>query len=708
MKITAPVLAFLLTVAAAQVALAAPSGWLALDGNIRFNTLSGANVDWANSGTGLPTYVCPAGAVNLPGPGGLFNCGIPGAASTPPTAPTRTPAAAADPSIISADFIVDPVSGDTTTCGSGDPTTLSSGSNGDPITSYTVGTGPVADKSDLSNVYAVSHTRADNGHPELYFAAERLVNNGDSHIDFEFLQSQIVLSAACNGTLSGHRTEGDLLVAVDFTNGGGLAGTSVYQWHCVAEPGPQPADGTVCDPAAGPNPPQHYELIGVPASLTFLVNAADVLCGGWVCRDSAGNPTATVATNEFLEGGIDLLGLPFTGCFNSFLPHTRTSAPFTVPLLDFAGPVALRSCRDPAITTNSAPGQTTVAPGTAASDSIVVGNGGAGPVPTGSVTFFLCAPGQTTAGGCPSGGTQVGAVKTLSAGTATSDPTSATSAPGTYCWRTEYAPDSASTGVFAPATHTNATSECFGVAAVPGLPNTGIPSVPDAAAVPLGGFIALVAMPLALAMRRSRGFAILAIAALAAASVPDVAPTNSPASPVSSSQPLNPDLAVKAAKIDPSVALAQGAAMNAHPGWRLVIASIGVDALIRPVGLDGQHAMSSPASLDTVGWYDKGPLPGQAGDAVLDGHLGLAWMPAVFRDLHKLRPGDTFEVIWPDGHKVHFRVVSSMRVAAGAPAPPELFARSGPSRASLITCAGVWDKTTATFSERLIVTAVPA
>src|SRR5712691_13172575 len=125
----------LLGVLASIVVNAAPSGWLAIDGSIRFNPASGATHDWANSGSGGPTYVCAAGSVNLSGPGGLFNCGRPGGGSSPPIAPTLTPAAAADPSIISAVFTVDPISSDTTSCG-GDPTIIAGGAkNGDAFTS---------------------------------------------------------------------------------------------------------------------------------------------------------------------------------------------------------------------------------------------------------------------------------------------------------------------------------------------------------------------------------------------------------------------------------------------------------------------------------------------------------------------------------------------------------------------------------------------
>src|SRR5260370_20195530 len=94
--------ALLVGVRAAAVVNAAPSGWLALDGGIRFNPGSGATYDWANSGSGGPTYVCAAGAVNLSGPGGLFHCGRPSGGAGPPITPTVTPAAAAEPSIISA------------------------------------------------------------------------------------------------------------------------------------------------------------------------------------------------------------------------------------------------------------------------------------------------------------------------------------------------------------------------------------------------------------------------------------------------------------------------------------------------------------------------------------------------------------------------------------------------------------------------------
>jgi len=139
--------------------------------------------------------------------------------------------------------------------------------------------------------------------------------------------------------------------------------------------------------------------------------------------------------------------------------------------------------------------------------------------------------------------------------------------------------------------------------------------------------------------------------------------------------------------------------------WRLVIASIGVDAPIEPVGLDAQQAMAGPSRLDNVGWFSRGPAPGEGGDAVIDGHYGLPSTPAVFRHLDQLRPGDTMQVIWPDGRQLQFRVATAALLPANSPPPADVFSRSGPPRLSLVTCAGTWEQGQRTYSERLIVTA---
>jgi LPXTG-site transpeptidase (sortase) family protein len=677
----------LLCAGAADV-LASPSGWLNVDGAIRRTSA----VDWANSGPAGAN--CTNGGVNVTGTGGLFNCGIFNGSTTPPTPPLRI---SADPTIIATAFVSDPMSSDATTCpsgsGNGDSTTVQGGTNDDALNSYTISTGSVPIKDELTNVYAVSHTRAD-GHPEIYFAAERTVNNGDSHIDFEFLQSVVTRTASCGGTFTGHRSQGDLLVAADFSNGGQAATPSVWQWHCAPLPAPQPVDGTICDPGSGAS----YELLTPPpGTVAFVLNTtADIACGGWACRDSTGALTAVVPQFDFVEGGINLNDLGFTGCFNTFLPHTRTSNPFTAQLADFSGPQALPTCRTPV--TNSAP-VGTIAPGAPVHDTISLSNGGVATKPGGTVTFFLCSPSQVTGSGCPSG-TQVGAPKTLAGGVATSDATSATSATGKYCWRTVYTPNTASLGMYSPGSHTNATTECFNVVVAASLPDTGVPETPWDPSLALQVLLIAPGALFLLAWRRGRSIAVVLIAGVIVGSSPSLtAGTHSyPGAGLTGAVQQLGRVAAGPAQI--------GGGTPRAMGWRLVIPRLGVDAQIQGVGKDRRGAMASPDSLETVGWFNRGPQPGQAGDAVIAGHLGLPSQPAVFSNLWMVRPGDAVSVVWPDGTTIAFRV-TTLEVVPATAHPPGVFARSGASRLTLITCDGKWDQASRSYTDRLIVTAVP-
>jgi hypothetical protein len=140
--------------------------------------------------------------------------------------------------------------------------------------------------------------------------------------------------------------------------------------------------------------------------------------------------------------------------------------------------------------TTSSPTGYSLQPGVAATDRVTVTNP-AGGAATGTVTFFLCGPTQVTAGGCPSGGTQIGAVKTLNgSGVAISDVTTATTAIGTYCWRAEYTPTGASVGVLSSGQHTNATTECFTVG-LPGPPQAGRAADPTDHSQPVGATLLL-------------------------------------------------------------------------------------------------------------------------------------------------------------------------------------------------------------------------
>src|SRR4029079_8605301 len=81
---------------------ATPSSFVELDGNVISNATG--TYDWANSGALTTT----GNTYSRAGSGGLFDGGHFNGNNTPPTAPARTAAAAADSSIADAEFKVDP------------------------------------------------------------------------------------------------------------------------------------------------------------------------------------------------------------------------------------------------------------------------------------------------------------------------------------------------------------------------------------------------------------------------------------------------------------------------------------------------------------------------------------------------------------------------------------------------------------------------
>jgi sortase (surface protein transpeptidase) len=148
----------------------------------------------------------------------------------------------------------------------------------------------------------------------------------------------------------------------------------------------------------------------------------------------------------------------------------------------------------------------------------------------------------------------------------------------------------------------------------------------------------------------------------------------------------------------------QGPRSDGQP-QRIRIPAIGVDAAVEPVGLRPDLSMDVPRVVDDVGWYSQGAVPGQAGDAVIDGHLnGPGGGPAVFWRLDQLRSGDRIEVVMSKGGTAAFTVTRAGPVPADQ-VPAGLFDTEGKARVTLVTCAGSWDIGRQVYTQRFVVEA---
>jgi len=140
---------------------------------------------------------------------------------------------------------------------------------------------------------------------------------------------------------------------------------------------------------------------------------------------------------------------------------------------------------------------------------------------------------------------------------------------------------------------------------------------------------------------------------------------------------------------------------------QLLIPSINVHPLVESVGVDRNGAMAVPYRYFEVAWYRAGPVPGDPGDAVIDGHAGYPDQPLVFGRLGSLKLGSKIIVVLADGSRRSF-VVSSVKSWPMRSHPTGLFQPDGPPRLSLITCSGDFNDKTKTYADRLVVEATYA
>lgn len=149
------------------------------------------------------------------------------------------------------------------------------------------------------------------------------------------------------------------------------------------------------------------------------------------------------------------------------------------------------------------------------------------------------------------------------------------------------------------------------------------------------------------------------------------------------------------------------AAASTTPGMlpsRLSIPALGIDANVQHVGLTKSGDMGVPSNFTDTAWYQYGPVPGQWGSAVIDGHVdnGLS-LPGVFHRLGELKAGDDIYVETAGGDRLRFVV----REVASYPydqVPVEIvFGKKDAARLNLITCAGSWLKSSKTYDQRLVV-----
>jgi Sortase domain len=141
---------------------------------------------------------------------------------------------------------------------------------------------------------------------------------------------------------------------------------------------------------------------------------------------------------------------------------------------------------------------------------------------------------------------------------------------------------------------------------------------------------------------------------------------------------------------------------------RLRIPAVQVDTPLVRLGRQPDGTIAIPPSPNIAGWYAQGPRPGQAGPAVIVGHVDSTSGPGVFFRLYQLPAGATVDVERADGTTAVFRIVGMSRVPKTSFPTDLVYSPTLQPSLQLVTCGGSFDYRARSYRDNVIVYTVPA
>ncbi|GAD84224.1 class F sortase [Nocardia asteroides] len=149
--------------------------------------------------------------------------------------------------------------------------------------------------------------------------------------------------------------------------------------------------------------------------------------------------------------------------------------------------------------------------------------------------------------------------------------------------------------------------------------------------------------------------------------------------------------------------VAAAAPLDRSAPVRLEIPRIGLDTSPGRSGTTTSGALAAPADFAHTTWFEPGASPGEAGPAVILGHVDSTSGPAVFFRLGELAAGDEVLVTRADGRTAHFVVDRTESVDKTEFPTDRVFADDGTARLRLITCGGTFDPDRGRYLANVIV-----
>ncbi|MTH51851.1 sortase [Bacillus mangrovi] len=136
---------------------------------------------------------------------------------------------------------------------------------------------------------------------------------------------------------------------------------------------------------------------------------------------------------------------------------------------------------------------------------------------------------------------------------------------------------------------------------------------------------------------------------------------------------------------------------------QLEIPEIGVKAAVEQAGLLADGSMDVPKKDENTAWFENGAKPGDAGNAVIAGHVDSKTGPSVFYRLKELQKGDEILIKSSSGETLTFTVEKAAAYPYEEAPLHEIFGADRETRLNLITCTGEFDRSKKTHLERLVI-----
>jgi hypothetical protein len=138
----------------------------------------------------------------------------------------------------------------------------------------------------------------------------------------------------------------------------------------------------------------------------------------------------------------------------------------------------------------------------------------------------------------------------------------------------------------------------------------------------------------------------------------------------------------------------------APPFW-ISIPHAGVESPVDALGAT-RKGLAVPKRA-RAGWWDGGPRPGEAGRAVIVGHLDSRGGPDVFARVPKLAHGDAIVVRDRAGESHRYAVVGVTRVRKSRFPTADVYGPTARPVLVLVTCGGPWDSARGHYRDNVLV-----